>query len=111
MVILLGFGREPLDATTRAKRIGELADSKNALAVQPRSFLVRQIGEEAEIVFLDRYFSAATLELALGAMPVQDKVRWSGGGQQGGDLADGLMDYARQRVGLYLEDRRTCPRG
>src|SRR5215813_326889 len=47
MVILFRFGREAFDATTRAKRIGELVDRKNAFAVQPRSFLLRQIGKEA----------------------------------------------------------------
>jgi hypothetical protein len=47
VVILLSFSREPLDTATRAKRIGELADRKNAFAVQPSSFFVWQIGEEA----------------------------------------------------------------
>ena len=95
MVIFLRFGRETLDATTRTKGVGELADRENAFAVQPCSFLVRQIGEEAEIVFLDRFLSATALEPALRTMPVQDEIRRSRGGQQSDDLADGLIDYAR----------------
>src|SRR5688572_22924376 len=47
VVIFFGFGRKPFDASTRAKRIRELADRKNAFALKPRSVLVRQIAEEA----------------------------------------------------------------
>jgi hypothetical protein len=72
VVIFLWFCGEPLDATSRPKGVGELADSENALAIQPRSFLVRHIGEKAKIVFLDCFHSAAALEAALRAMPVQD---------------------------------------
>jgi hypothetical protein len=32
-------------------------------------------------------------------------IRWSSGGQEGGDLADGIVDDAQQRVSFYREDR------
>jgi hypothetical protein len=95
VVIFLWFGCETLDATARTKGVGELPNGENSFAVQPCSFLVRQIGEEAEIVFLDRFLSAVALEPALRTMSVQDEIRRSRGGQQSGDLADGLIDYAR----------------
>src|SRR5918994_4966622 len=46
VVLFFGFGHKAFDASTRTKRIRELANRKNAFDVQPRPVFVREIGEE-----------------------------------------------------------------
>lgn len=100
VVILLGLGGALSNATSWPKRIGKLPNGENTSAVKPRSFLIRQIGEKAEIIFLNRFLSATVLEFAFGAMVVQDECRRGRSGQKRGDFADGLVDFARQGAGL-----------
>src|SRR5882757_3334178 len=99
-MVLLGLGGALSNATSRPKRIGKLPDGENTSAVKSRSFLIRQIVEEAKIIFFNRFPSAVFLEFAFGAMPVQDERRRRRSGQERGDFADGLVDFARQGAGL-----------
>ena len=67
VMILLGFGSALFNAAPRAESIGKLANGENTSTVKPFSFLIRQIGEQAQIVFLNGSVSATVLEFALGA--------------------------------------------
>ena len=67
-----------------------------------RSFCAHA-GQQAEVVLLDRHLPAAGLELALGAVPVQDEVGRRRAGEQRGHLLDALSHFASQGRGLHLE--------
>jgi hypothetical protein len=72
MMFLLFTSRLPA-ATTRTKRVGELGDREDALAVEPLAIFLRYAGQQTEFVLFPRLRAAPSFELALAAMSVQDK--------------------------------------
>ncbi|GDX10822.1 hypothetical protein LBMAG57_25940 [Verrucomicrobiota bacterium] len=61
------------------------------------------VGQQAEVVLLNRDLPAAGLKLALAAVPVQDEVGWRRVGEERGDFFEALPRFADQGRGLHLE--------
>src|SRR5207245_2857846 len=74
MVIPLGLCDKPLWPAAWPEGEGKLRDGEETFAVELFSFLLRHPGQEAEVVFFNRFLPTLSLELALHAMPIQDKV-------------------------------------
>ena len=51
------------------------------------------VGQQAEVVLLNRDLPAAGLELALGAVPDQDEVAWRRVGEERGDFFEALSHF------------------
>ena len=69
-----------------------------------RSFSLHA-GQQAEVVFLDCFLPAPSLEFAFGAMPVQDEIGWGCAGKQCGNFIQSLPHFASQaRVFTFSVD-------
>ena len=101
--IRLAFVALPLGPAAGTERVGELRDGEDAFAAEFVTFLRAHVGQQTEVVLLNRDFSAAGLEFALGAVPVQDEVGRLGAGEERGDFLDTLPHFASQGCGLPLE--------
>ena len=101
VVILLAFVAQPLGPAAGPERVGELRDGEDAFAAEFLALLRAHAGQQAEIVLLDRILPAAGLELALGAVPVQDEVGRRRAGEQRGDLLDGASALRRPGTEVF----------
>ena len=76
---------------------------KDAFAAQCLALLRTHAGQQAEVVLLQRLLPAASLEFALGAVPVQNEIGWCRAGQQRSDFLQALSHFAREDRGLHFE--------
>ena len=60
-------------AATRSEGVGELRDGEDALVVEFLPFLFSNTGQQTEIVLLDCFLSAKTLEFTLNAVLSQNE--------------------------------------
>src|ERR1035441_10389544 len=102
-----GWVFRPLGRSSWPKRVGQLVDGEYALATMTFALLRAHTDQQAEVVLLDGYLSAAGLEFALGAVPVQDKVGRRGAGEQPGEFIEALPHFAGQGRGLHRSEEHT----
>src|SRR5260221_13997957 len=89
--------------SARPERVRELSDGEDALGVELLSLFCAHPSQQAEVIFLNCLLLAPGLELTLGTVPNQDKIRRRGDGKQRGHLSDQFPHLARQVRGLHLE--------
>src|SRR4051812_8817627 len=85
---LLRLGLRCPTPAARAKRVGQLRDREDTLALKLLTFFRRHAGEQAEIALFHRLSVTSRLELAFTAMPVQHEVWWRGGRNKFSDFLD-----------------------
>ncbi len=84
----------PLWRSSWPERVGQLVDGENTLAPMTFALLRAHAGQQAEVVLLNRFLPAAGLELALGAVPVQDEIGRRRVGEQRRDYLNTLPHLA-----------------
>lgn len=75
VVVFLPLVAESLGPAARPERVRELGDSEDAFAVEFPALFFAHARQQTEVVRLNSLLPAPGLELALCAMPIQDKVR------------------------------------
>ena len=103
VMIFLAFVALPLGPAAGTESVGELRDGEDAFAAEFLALLRAHAGQQAEVVLLHGDLPTTRLELALGAVPIQDKVGRRGAGEQRGDFLQVLPHLAGQGRGLHLE--------
>ena len=81
VVVFLPFVAKSLGPASRPERVRELGNGEDAFAVEFLALFFAHTRQQTEVILLDSLLAAPGLELALGAVPVQYKVRRRRAGQ------------------------------
>jgi hypothetical protein len=73
-----------------------LGDGEDALAAEFLALFRAHPGQQTEIVLFHGFLSAVGLELAFGAVPVQDEIGWGRAGEKCRDFLNALPHLAGQ---------------
>ena len=101
MVVLLTFGCKFFWSPTWPERVGKLSDGKDPFAIEPLSLFRGQAGQQAEVLFLNRFLSASDLEFALAAVSVENEVGGRLTGEQLAYLPNHFSYLARKRGSFH----------
>src|SRR5580700_12729 len=104
-MVFLALASEPLWPPTCPEGVGELFDGEDAFTVELSSLLRRHVGQQTEIVLLNRLLPTSVSKFALDTVPIQNEVRRRMAGKQRGDLPDYFPHLIPQSRGLHRPRR------